>query len=102
MMQTLPSFVYLIPAVMFFGFGKVSAVIATTTYALPPLIRLTHLGIANVNKEVKEAGLSFGSTPKQMLFKIEFPQALSTIMAGRKPDYDDGDGNGCYIIHDRC
>lgn len=82
MMQTLPSFVYLIPAVMFFGFGKVSAVIATTTYALPPLIRLTHLGIANVNKEVKEAGLSFGSTAKQMLFKIEFPQALSTIMAG--------------------
>ncbi|GAA0182669.1 proline/glycine betaine ABC transporter permease [Clostridium sediminicola] len=81
-MQTMPSFVYLIPAVMLFGFGKVPAVFATTTYALPPLIRLTYLGISKVNKEVIEAGLSFGSTPKQMLFKIEFPQALSTIMTG--------------------
>ena len=81
-MQTMPSFVYLIPAVMFFGFGKVPAVFATTTYALPPLIRLTYLGISNVNKEVIEAGLAFGSTPMQMLFKIEFPQALPTLMAG--------------------
>jgi glycine betaine/proline transport system permease protein len=81
-MQTMPSFVYLIPAVMLFGFGKVPAVFATTTYALPPLIRLTYLGISSVNKEVIEAGLSFGSTPKQMLFKIEFPQAMSTIMTG--------------------
>jgi glycine betaine/proline transport system permease protein len=81
-MQTMPSFVYLLPAIMFFGFGKVPAVIATTTYALPPLIRLTYLGISNVNKEVIEAGKSFGSTPKQMLFKIEFPQALATIMTG--------------------
>ncbi|MFA9399186.1 MAG: ABC transporter permease [Clostridiaceae bacterium] len=81
-MQTMPSFVYLIPAVMFFGFGKVPAVFATTTYALPPLIRLTYLGISNVSNEVIEAGLAFGSTPKQMLFKIEFPQALSTLMAG--------------------
>lgn len=81
-MQTMPSFVYLLPAIMFFGFGKVPAVIATTTYALPPLIRLTYLGISNVNKEVIEAGKSFGSTSRQMLFKIEFPQALSTIMTG--------------------
>jgi glycine betaine/proline transport system permease protein len=81
-MQTMPSFVYLLPAIMFFGFGKVPAVIATTTYALPPLIRLTYLGISNVNKEVIEAGKSFGSTSKQMLIKIEFPQALSTIMTG--------------------
>ena len=81
-MQTMPSFVYLIPAVMFFGFGKVPAVIATTTYAIPPLIRLTYLGISNVNKEILEAGKSFGSTSKQMLLKIEFPQALSTIMTG--------------------
>jgi glycine betaine/proline transport system permease protein len=81
-MQTMPSMVYLIPAVMLFGFGKVPAVFATTTYAIPPLIRLTYLGIANVNKEVKEAGLSFGSKPMQMLVKIEFPQALSTIMTG--------------------
>lgn len=81
-MQTMPSFVYLLPAVMFFGLGKVPAVIATTTYALPPLIRLTYLGISTVNKEVIEAGKSFGSTTRQMLFKIEFPQALSSIMTG--------------------
>lgn len=81
-MQTMPSFVYLIPAVMFFGFGKVPAVIATTIYALPPLIRLTYLGINNINKEVVEAGLAFGSTSMQMLQKIELPQALSSIMTG--------------------
>jgi len=81
-MQTMPSFVYLIPAVMLFGFGKVPAVFATTIYALPPLIRLTYLGISNIKKDVIEAGLSFGSTPGQMLVKIEFPQALSAIMTG--------------------
>ncbi|QUH28675.1 ABC transporter permease [Vallitalea guaymasensis] len=81
-MQTMPSFVYLLPAVMFFGLGKVPAVIATTTYAVPPLIRLTYLGISTVDKEVIEAGKSFGSTTKQMLLKIEFPQALSSIMTG--------------------
>ena len=81
-MQTMPSFVYLLPAVMFFGFGKVPAVIATTTYAIPPLIRLTYLGISSVDTEIIEAGKSFGSTAKQMLLKIELPQALSTIMTG--------------------
>ncbi len=81
-MQTMPSFVYLLPAVMFFGLGKVAALIATTTYAIPPLIRLTYLGISNVDKEVVEAGKSFGSTGRQMLVKIEFPQALSSIMTG--------------------
>jgi len=81
-MQTMPSFVYLIPAVMLFGLGRVPALLATTIYAIPPLIRLTYLGITGVNKEVKEAGLSFGSTPAQMLFKIEIPQASSTIMTG--------------------
>ncbi len=81
-MQTMPSFVYLIPAVMLFGLGRVPAVFATTIYALPPLIRLTYLGITNVDEEVVEAGKSFGSTPLQMLLKIEFPQALSTIMTG--------------------
>jgi len=81
-MQTMPSFVYLIPAVMLFGMGKVPAVFATTIYAVPPLIRLTYLGIKNVNNEVIESGLAFGSTPRQMLFKIEIPQALSTIMTG--------------------
>ncbi|MFU8793654.1 MAG: ABC transporter permease, partial [Acholeplasmataceae bacterium] len=81
-MQTMPSFVYLIPAVMLFGIGRVPAIVATTIYAVPPLIRLTYLGITNVNKEVIEAGKSFGSTPRQMLFKIELPQAISTIMTG--------------------
>jgi glycine betaine/proline transport system permease protein len=81
-MQTMPSFVYLIPAVMLFGLGNVPAVFATTIYAVPPLIRLTYLGIRTVNKEVVEAGLSFGSTPRQMLFKIEIPQSLPTIMTG--------------------
>jgi glycine betaine/proline transport system permease protein len=81
-MQTMPSFVYLIPAVMLFGLGKVPAVFATTIYAVPPLIRLTYLGISNVNKEVVEAGIAFGSTPMQMLRKIELPQALPTIMTG--------------------
>jgi glycine betaine/proline transport system permease protein len=81
-MQTLPSFVYLIPAIMLFGFGKVPAVFATTIYAVPPLIRLTYLGISNIKKDIIEAGLSFGSTSRQMLVKIQFPQALSTIMTG--------------------
>ena len=81
-MQTMPSFVYLLPAVMFFDFGRVPAIIATTTYAIPPLIRLTYLGISSVDKEVIEAGKSFGSTGRQMLFKIEFPQALASIMTG--------------------
>lgn len=81
-MQTMPSFVYLIPAVMLFGLGRVPAIFATIIYALPPLIRLTFLGIKNVNKDVIEAGLAFGSTKRQMLFKIELPQAISTIMTG--------------------
>jgi glycine betaine/proline transport system permease protein len=81
-MQTMPSFVYLIPAVMLFGLGRVPAVFATTIYAVPPLIRLTYLGIKGVDAEVVEAGKSFGATARQMLFKIELPQALPTIMTG--------------------
>jgi glycine betaine/proline transport system permease protein len=81
-MQTMPSFVYLIPAVMLFGLGRVPAVIATAIYALPPLIRLTYLGITNVDEEVVEAGKAFGSTGFQLLTKIELPQSLSTIMTG--------------------
>ncbi len=81
-MQTMPSFVYLIPAVTLFGLGRVPAVIATSIYAIPPLIRLTYLGITSVDKEVIEAGRSFGSTSMQMLFKIELPQSLPTIMTG--------------------
>lgn len=81
-MQTMPSFVYLIPAIMLLGLGIVPAVFSTTIYAIPPLIRLTYLGISNVDKEVVEAGKSFGSTGMQMLLKIELPQALPSIMTG--------------------
>lgn len=81
-MQTLPAFVYLIPAVLFFQLGKVPGVIATLIFALPPVVRLTNLGIRQVSKEIKEAAISFGSTNKQMLFKAELPVAMPTIMAG--------------------
>jgi len=82
MMQTIPVFVYLIPALMFFGLGVVSGVIATIVFAIPPPIRLTYLGIKQVSKELKEAGESFGSNSWQMLFKIELPAAMPSIMMG--------------------
>ena len=81
-MQTMPSFVYLIPVLMLFGIGKVPALFATIIYALPPLIRLTMLGITQVNHEMVEAGRSFGSTHLQLLIWIKLPQALPSIMAG--------------------
>ncbi|WP_423229767.1 ABC transporter permease [Syntrophomonas zehnderi] len=81
-MQTLPAFVYLLPAVTFFGLGVVPAAIATLIFAMPPVIRLTDLGIKQVPEELVELGHSFGSTFHQMLFKIELPLARPTIMAG--------------------
>lgn len=81
-MQTMPSFVYLIPVLMLFGIGKVPALFATVIYALPPLIRLTMLGIKQVPHEMIEAGRSFGSNHKQLLIWIKLPQALPSIMAG--------------------
>lgn len=81
-MQTMPSFVYLIPAIMLFGLGKVPAVLATIIYAVPPLIRLTDLGIRQVDREVVEAATAFGSSPSQILFGVELPLATPTIMAG--------------------
>ena len=81
-MQTLPAFVYLIPAVLFFQLGEVPGVIATLIFAIPPAIRLTSLGIRQVPKEIREAALSFGSTPRQTLFKAELPVAMPTILAG--------------------
>lgn len=81
-MQTLPSFVYLIPALMLFGLGKVPAIIATVIYAVPPVIRLTDLGLRQVNSEVLEAADAFGATPGQRLWKVELPLALPSIMAG--------------------
>lgn len=81
-MQTMPSFVYLIPVIFFFPLGNVPAVIATIVYALPPVMRLTELGIRSVDKEVIESAQSFGSSSRQMLLKVQLPQALPTIMAG--------------------
>ncbi|NLJ55737.1 MAG: proline/glycine betaine ABC transporter permease [Firmicutes bacterium] len=81
-MQTMPIFVYLLPAVMFFSIGVVPAVLATVVFSMPPAIRLTNLGIRQVPAEMIEAAASFGSTPLQMLFKIQLPLALPSIMAG--------------------
>ena len=81
-MQTLPSFVYLVPVVMLFGIGEVPGVIATIIFAIPPLIRLTNLGIRQVSTEVIEAGIAFGSTPWQLLWEAQIPLAMPTILAG--------------------
>lgn len=81
-MQTMPAFVYLIPAVVLFGLGEVPGVIATFIFATPPAVRLTNLGIRQVSEEAVEAAQSFGSTPRQLLFKVELPMALPTILAG--------------------
>ncbi|KAF5091597.1 proline/glycine betaine ABC transporter permease [Methanospirillum sp. J.3.6.1-F.2.7.3] len=81
-MQTMPSFVYLIPAVIFFGLGNVPGVIATVVFAMPPTIRLTNLGIRQIPKELIEVSDAFGATMAQKLIKVELPVALPTIMAG--------------------
>jgi glycine betaine/proline transport system permease protein len=81
-MQTIPSFVYLIPVVMLFGVGLTPGVVATIVFALPPIIRLTNLGIRQVGKGFKEAGFSLGLTKFLVLLKIEIPLSLKTIMAG--------------------
>jgi glycine betaine/proline transport system permease protein len=81
-MQTMPAFVYLIPVVLFFGIGRVPAVIAAVIYAVPPVVRLTNLGLRRVSEEVIEAAEAFGSTPRQTLVKVEIPQALPSIMTG--------------------
>ncbi len=82
LMQTMPPFVYLIPAVMFFGLGKVPGTIATVVFAMPPAVRLTNLGIRQVSKENVEAGIAFGCTDRQLLFKVQLPLAMPSIMAG--------------------
>ncbi len=81
-MQTLPSFVYLIPVVVIFGIGKVPGLIAVVIYAVPPMIRLTNLGIRLVDRDVLEAADAFGSSPGQKLWNVQMPLALPTIMAG--------------------
>ncbi|HET7658348.1 MAG TPA: ABC transporter permease subunit [Bacillales bacterium] len=82
LMQTMPAFVYLIPAMIFFGLGPVPAIFATLVYCMPPVIRLTNLAINGVSKEMMEAAESFGSSRWQTLLKVQLPQALPTIMTG--------------------
>lgn len=82
LMQTMPAFVYLIPAAMFFGLGAVPGTIATVIFSMPPVVRLTNLGIRQVQSEFIEAGLAFGCTDRQLLAKVQFPLALPSIMAG--------------------
>ncbi len=82
LMQTMPAFVYLIPAIFFFSVGNTPGVIATVIFSLPPAVRLTCLGINNVPSDVIEAGRAFGATEKQILFKIQLPLAMPTILAG--------------------
>jgi len=82
LMQTMPAWVYLVPAVMLFGLGRSPAIIATVIFATPPAIRLTDLGIRQVPVEQVEAGRAFGASQIHILFKIELPSALPTIMAG--------------------
>lgn len=82
LMQTTPVFVYLIPAVFFFGIGVVPGVVATTVFSIPPAVRLTELGIRGVDPEIVEAAHAFGAHPRQILREIQLPMALPSIMAG--------------------
>lgn len=82
LMQTMPAFVYLIPAAMLFGLGSVPGILSTVIFAMPPAVRLTSLGIKHVNREIVEAGQAFGCTPWQLLYKVQFPNALPSIMQG--------------------
>ncbi len=82
LMQTMPAFVYLIPAAMFFGLGAVPGAIATVIFSMPPVVRLTNLGIRQVHNEFIEAGNAFGCTSTQLLLKVQLPNAMPSIMAG--------------------
>jgi len=82
LMQTLPTFVYLIPAIVFFGIGMVPGLIATAIFVVPAPIRLTHLGISSTPKPLIEAAQAFGATPRQVLYKVELPYAMPQIMVG--------------------
>ncbi|MCL2896909.1 ABC transporter permease [Brenneria tiliae] len=81
-MQTMPAFVYLIPATILFGLGRPPGIFATVLFSMPPVVRLTDLGIRQVDKMLIEAGLAFGCTPRQLLLKVQLPNALPSIMAG--------------------
>ncbi len=81
-MQTLPSFVYLLPVIMFFGLGKTAGMTATMIFSMPPVVRFTDIGIRQVDKEMTEAAISYGSTPWQTLYEVQIPMAKETIMGG--------------------
>ena len=81
-MQTMPSFVYLLPGILFFGLGKPAGIFATIIYAVPPVIRLTNLGIRQVSPQALEVARAYGASPRQVLAKVQIPMALPTIMAG--------------------
>ena len=82
LMQTLPTYVYLIPVIVFFGVGMVAGLIATVVFVLPAPIRLTQLGISSTPRALTEAATAFGATPRQLLWKVELPSALPQIMTG--------------------
>ncbi len=82
LMQTIPTFVYLIPTLVLFGLGVVPGLISTVVFAIPAPIRLTYLGVSSVPLQLREAGEAFGATKRQLLFKVELPYALPTIMTG--------------------
>lgn len=82
LMQTLPAFVYLIPAIFFFGIGTVPGVLATVVFSMPPGVRLTELGLRQVDREVVEAGEAYGASPRMILLRTKLPLALPTIMTG--------------------
>lgn len=81
-MQTMPAFVYLIPAIIFFGIGVVPGTIATVIFAMPPAVRLTELGLRSVDPEAVEAGEAFGASPAKILWDVKLPLALPSIMSG--------------------
>ena len=101
MMQTIPSFVYLIPIIMLLGIGKVPGLLAVCIYALPPIVRLTNLGIREVDKETLEASEAFGATPMQKLKSVQIP-FITNNFCWCKSNYNDGISNGCYCFYDWC
>ena len=101
-MQTIPSFVYLIPVVMLLGIGKVPGLIAVCIYAIPPIVRLTNLGIRLVDKDVLEAADSFGANYWQKLFGVQMPLSSSNYICWSKSDYYDGSSDGSNCFNDWC
>ena len=100
LMQTMPAFVYLIPAVLFFGLGPVPGAFATVIFAMPPVVRLTDLGIRQVPEDIVEATRSFGATSGQLLFKSSAPVGFTDHYGRSEPDNHDGSVYGCDCGYD--